>query len=171
MVEDNNKQFDKMIEAYSLSILPKKNIKLVLIGDGPQKIKLEKWVIEKKLSENVIFLGFLNNPFQYLRKSMFTLLTSKNEGLPNLITESLACGTPVVAFDCQSGPSELINNRQNGLLVENQDFDKFRIAMNEMVENTTLYQYCKSNAFESVQQFAIEKIGKQWLDYLQIKQN
>lgn len=166
MVFDNNKQFDKLIEAYSKSILPLKNIKLVFLGDGPQKEILEQLVSSKKLNEKVAFLGFQENPFKYLSKARFTVLTSKNEGLPNTIAESLACGVPVVSFDCKSGPSELITDRQNGLLVEDQNFDKFILAINEMAENTILHDICKSNAVKSVQRFSIDKIGAEWMDYL-----
>ena len=168
MVFDNNKQFDKLIEAYSKSDLPKKDIKLVLLGDGPQRIILEQLALTKNIQDKVVFLGFQDNPFKYLAKAKFFVLTSKNEGLPNSITESLACGIPVVSFDCKSGPSELIEDRKNGLLVENQNFEKLTSAMNEMIENTELHSYCKGNAKESIQRFAVENIGKQWMNYLKI---
>jgi N-acetylgalactosamine-N,N'-diacetylbacillosaminyl-diphospho-undecaprenol 4-alpha-N-acetylgalactosaminyltransferase len=171
MVEDNNKQFDKMIEAYAGSVLPERGIRLVLLGDGPQKPVLEALVKQKKLTGKVIFEGFQENPFKYMRKALFALLTSRYEGLPNIVSESLACGTPVIAFDCKSGPRELISDRQNGLLVDNQDMEKLVLAINEMTENTVLYQNCKANAAESVQRFALDKIGGEWLDFLKIKNN
>jgi N-acetylgalactosamine-N,N'-diacetylbacillosaminyl-diphospho-undecaprenol 4-alpha-N-acetylgalactosaminyltransferase len=74
----------------------------------------------------------------------------------------------VVAFDCFSGPREIIENNKNGLLVENQNFDKLILAMNDMLENKALYQECKKNAVASVSRFSIAIIGKQWLDYFKI---
>ena len=171
MVNDNNKQFDLMIKAYSLSNLPERNIKLVLLGDGEQKKELEKLVLNKNLIGKVVFKGFQDNPFPYFKKAKFTLLTSKFEGLPNTITENLACGTPVISFDCLSGPKELILDRENGLLIENQNFEKLISGMNEMITNKNLYSYCKANAKNSVAKFDIETIGKQWLAFLKIKQN
>jgi len=168
MVFDNNKQFDKMIKAYSLSNLPNMNIKLVLLGDGPQKSILEGIAKSKGLEDMIIFLGFQNNPFKFIKRAKFSILTSKNEGLPNIITESLACSTPVISFDCKSGPRELIENRKNGLLVEDQNFDKMILAINEMSENSELYNFCKSNALESVLRFSTEKIGRAWLEYLKV---
>lgn len=169
MVFDNNKQFDKLIRAYAASRLPSQNIRLVLLGDGPQKEYLQNVAQSEKLGDKVVFLDFQNNPFQYMKSARFTILASKNEGLPNIITESLACGVPVVAFDCKSGPRELIENGKNGLLVEDQNFDALVEAMDEMNENEILRATCRENAFESIERFSVEKIGAEWLEYLKIK--
>ena len=85
--------------------------------------------------------------------------------------ESLVCSTPVVAYDCESGPSEIIINEKNGLLVKNQDIDQFSEAINKMITDTSLYDYCKKNAIPSVEKFHPETIGDQWLRFLKIKIN
>ena len=169
MVFDNNKQFDLMIEAYSISELPTKNIKLVLLGDGEQKNDLENLVLKKDLKDKIVFLGFQKNPFPYFKNAKFTLLTSKYEGLPNVIAESLACETPVIAFDCLSGPKELILDRNNGLLIENQNLEKFVFGINEFLENENLYLFCKNNAKKSIRKFEMKTIGDEWLNYLKKK--
>jgi glycosyltransferase involved in cell wall biosynthesis len=167
-METNIKQFDKLIQAYAQSILPKNNIHLVLLGEGEQKKLLQKVVKEWHIEEKVHFLGYQNNPFKYLKKAVFFVLSSLNEGLPNVILESLACGTPVVAFDCLSGPREMIQHRENGLLVQNQNIKKLTEAMNLLVEDKNLYRYCKQNALQSVQPFSVSTIGKQWMDVMEI---
>lgn len=167
-MKDDVKQFDQLIVSYSKSLLPGKNIKLLLLGDGQQRTELEKTVKDLGLSDKVIFKGFVQNPYQYISKSMFFVLSSKREGLPTVILESLACGIPVVSFNCVSGPSEMIVNKENGLLVEDQNFEKLTQAMNLFLENEDLYLNCKANAGQSVARFSLEKIGDQWLDYLKI---
>ncbi len=167
-METNIKQFDKLIEAYSKSILPKSNIHLVLLGEGERKITLQKLAKQSNIDDKVHFLGYQNNPFKYIEKAKFFVLSSLNEGLPNVILESLACGTPVVAFDCLSGPSEMIQHQENGLLVENQNIEKLTEAMNLFVEDENLYRYCKQNAPQSVQSFSVLAIGQQWLNLMKI---
>ena len=168
-METNIKQFDKLIEAYSESILPRNNIHLVLLGDGDQKTNLQQLAKNRKVADKVHFLGFQENPFKYLKNARFFVLSSLNEGLPNVILESLACETPVVAFDCLSGPSEMIVHKKNGLLVENQNVKQLTEAMNLFVDDENLYKYCKQNALQSVESFSIATIGQQWLDLMEIR--
>lgn len=167
-METTIKQFDKLIEAYSNSVLPENNIHLVLLGDGEQKKMLQNLVTERKIEDKVHFLAYQNNPFKYLKNAKFFVLSSLNEGLPNVILESLACETPVISFDCSSGPKEMIQHRENGLLVENQNVEKLAEAMNLFVEDENLYRYCKQNALQSVQSFSVSAIGKQWMDIMKI---
>ncbi len=168
-MDSNIKQIDKLIDSYSKSELPYKNIKLIVLGEGKLKIEYQELAINLNLQDLIVFKGTLNNPFPYYKNAIFTCLTSKNEGLSNAIIESLACKTPVISFDCFSGPREIIANHHNGILVDNQNFDKFVEAMNMMVDNQELYLHCKQNAKSSVEKFSIEKIGNQWLELLEIK--
>jgi glycosyltransferase involved in cell wall biosynthesis len=165
-MKNDIKQIDRLIVAYSKSILPKQNIKLIVLGDGKFKTGYQKLVEDLNLTSLVVFKGTLQNPFPYYKNAKYLVLSSKNEGFPNVIIESLACESPVVAFDCFSGPREIITNHHNGILVENQNFEKLTEAMDLMISDQELYQNCKSNTLQSVQQFSIEIVGKQWLEYL-----
>ena len=167
-MDSDIKQIDKLILAYSKSELPKQDIKLIVLGEGKLKIKYQKLVNKLNLQNLVLFKGILQNPFPYYKNAIFTVLTSKNEGLSNAIIESLACETPVVSFDCFSGPREIITNNYNGILVENQNFDKFIASINLMYLDKELYQNCKKNSLKSVQKFSIETIGNHWLNFIKI---
>ena len=166
----NVKQLDLLIAAYAKSILPESRINLMLLGSGQNSYLLE--VAEKyKVENRVILKDFDSNPHKYVSKAKFLILCSKYEGFPMSIVEALANKIPVVAFDCISGPNEIIQHEQNGLLVENQNFEALTISMNRLLEDEELYKYCKSNAYQSVQRFSIEQIGKQWLDLMKIELN
>jgi len=164
---DNVKQFDKMILSYAHSILPQKQFHLVILGTG-NKEPLEKIALENNVLHFVHFLGFQENPFKYLKNAKYFVLSSLNEGMPNVLLESLACKTPVISFDCLTGPREIIRDKENGLLVENQNIEKLTQAMNLLVEDEELYNYCKINALESIQHFSLDNIGKQWLNLMKI---
>ena len=168
---NNVKQFDELIVAYSNSILPQKGVFLVLLGEGESKDFYQKIAIKSGVADKVIFLGFNNNPYKYFRNAKFLVLCSKYEGFGIVLIESLACETPVISFDCISGPKEIIIDKENGLLVENQNFEKLTQAINLLEEDSALYEHCKNNALQSVSKFSVEKIGKQWFELMKIDIN
>jgi len=171
MAKNNIKQQDVIIRAYSKSILPQKGINLLLVGSGEKVNDFRKLVNELNLSDKIIFIGFQKNPFPYLKNAKFMVLASQTEGFPNVILESFACEVPVVSYDCQTGPKEIIENRKNGLLVENQNAEKLTEAMNLMAENEELYTICKSSTLKTALRFSPEIIGNQWLELMKIKNN
>ena len=157
------KQFDVIINCYNDSILKSKNIKLIILGDGEEKKVLNQLVKKLNLINDVLILGFKQNPYKYMKNAKFLVMCSKFEGFPMVLIESLTCGTPLVSYDCPSGPSEIIIPNENGILVENQNKDEMTKAVNEMISNKELYLHCKQNAKSSVERFSLENIGNQWL--------
>lgn len=160
------KQFDKLIEAYHKSSLPNNRVGLLIFGKGNSKIDLERLIDELELANHVKLLGFSNNVKSYIKASRFLVLSSLNEGLPMVLIEALAEETPVVSFDCKSGPSEIIISGKNGILVKDQNFLALTQAMNKMVNDETYYNVCKGNALASVQKFSKEIVMKQWQELL-----
>jgi len=164
-MENTIKQFDHLLKAYANSAI---TIPLVICGDGKLINQYKELANQLNISQNVIFTGFQPNPYAYMYRAKFTVLCSAFEGLPNVLIESLACGTPVVSYNCVSGPNEIIIHEKNGLLVENQNINELALAMNRMWNDDVLYEYCKTNAITSVKKFDLETIGNQWLDLMQL---
>lgn len=162
MDKTNVKQIDVLLECFAKSELPAKNYKLIIIGSGERKMQMENIAKELKINDNVVFKGFLANPYPYFSEAKFTVLTSKYEGFGMVLTESLMLGTPVVSFDCETGPGEIITDEENGLLVENQNKTAFIKAMNRLAEDEILYQKLKSNSKKSAEKFSKSEITKQW---------
>ena len=159
----NIKQFDKLIFAYSKSVLPSKNIHLIILGKGKLLEYLKNEAKKNKVDEFVHFLGYESNPYKYFSKSKFFVLSSKFEGLPMVVLEALACNVPVVAFNCPTGPKDAIIHEENGLLIEHQNIEALTIGMNKMINEIAFYNHCKNNAFQSVQKYSIDVIGKKWI--------
>jgi len=94
------------------------------------------------------------------------MLTSHFEGFPMSLVESLAVGTPVISVDCETGPREIVQNKVNGLLVENYNKTALAAAMNLMIDDEDLYQKCKNNAKKSVEHLSLTNIAQQWQNLL-----
>lgn len=114
-----------------------KDIKLTLVGDGPERKELENFVASHGLSEHVEFTGAVANEmvFDYLLKSNIYVLMSSSEGLPISIIEGLRCGLPVIATNV-SGIPETVKNHENGLLIE-RDVD----ALAEVLTRLDCYDW------------------------------
>ena len=159
---ENVKQIDVLLECYAKSNLPDKKIRLIILGDGVRLEEMKNLSKQLNISDLVDFKGFTPNPEYYLKNALFTVLTSKYEGLPTVLVESLLMKTPVISFDCETGPNEIIIDRFNGLLIENQNKDKMIDGMNELATNEEFYKKLKQNSYQSVNKFQIEAIKEHW---------
>ena len=105
-----------LLEAFAL--MQDKTVGLKLIGEGSQKEELVRYAQKLSISDRVEFIPYTTKIIEYYRHAKITAMTSYFEGFPNVLSESIACGTPVVAYDLPSGPKEIIIEGSNGYLVE-----------------------------------------------------
>ena len=160
------KQFDKLILAFKASKLVEENLSLIILGEGEDRKHLEQIIKENNLENHVKLLGFEENPYPYMKQCKFLVLSSKYEGFGIVLMEALSLGTPVISFDCKSGPSEIIKHKENGLLVENQDFKALTEALDLLFFDNELYLKCKSNSKDSVTKFSEDIVFNKWIELL-----
>jgi glycosyltransferase involved in cell wall biosynthesis len=156
------KNYSLLLESYQNSKLPENNIGLRILGKGPDERLIREKIDQMGLQDLVQVIPFTSNPFPWLKNAQFTVLTSRFEGFPRVLIESLAVATPVLSVDCETGPAEIIQNGINGLLVLNNNSIELANAMNNLIFDTDLYQTLKSNAIESVSHLDIDRISKEW---------
>ncbi|QFT85196.1 N-acetylgalactosamine-N,N'-diacetylbacillosaminyl-diphospho-undecaprenol 4-alpha-N-acetylgalactosaminyltransferase [Halomonas sp. THAF12] len=125
------KRLDRLLSAYRASRVPHP---LVLIGDGDRE-GVEKEIEKQGLHDQVLLLGALDNPYPYMKQASALLLASDYEGLPNVLLEALACGTPVVSTDCLSGPRDILTGELASGLVPLEDIAAFADAIRNSLES------------------------------------
>lgn len=112
----HQKDIITLLKAFSL-VVQNLDAYLVIVGEGPDRLKIETEIKELCLESNVFLLGHKNNPYKYMKNSDVFVLSSFHEGMPIVLIEAIACDLPVIATDCDFGPREIIKDGYNGFLV------------------------------------------------------
>ena len=151
---EKQKAFHYAIETFSKISNEFPNLRLKIVGQGSLEKDLKQKAIESGISSRVDFEGFQKNIIPYYLYAKATVLTSIYEGYPNVLVESIAMNTPVVSFDCPSGPSEIIKDGINGYLVKYLDVNDFEeklsFSLNNKFNNEDLKNSIKKNHIEQV---------------------
>lgn len=158
----DQKNFPMLIDAFGRSIASKKYY-LVLLGDGPLRPAFLRRIQEHGIGDRVFMPGSVANPFPYFHKAFCFVSTSNFEGFPNVLLESLACGTPVVATNCDFGPSEMIQPGHNGYLIETGNVNQLVSKLDEICSDPESMIRMKPNCRPSLSPYATAKIAGQWL--------
>ena len=118
-----SEQKDHFCLIKSINLLKKKykNIKVLLIGSGEKKQKIKNLIDMLKLNKHFKLLDFKKNPYPYIKKSDIFVLSTKFEGLPNVLLEAITLNKLVISSNCPTGPSEILDNGNGGLLFKVKD--------------------------------------------------
>lgn len=144
LIED--KDFDTLIYAYS-EVIKSYNCKLLILGEGDKRKHLEELILKLGLQDMVSLPGFVNNPYVYMKNAAVFVLSSRREGLPNVLIEAMACGTPVVSTNCVSGPREILEDGKYGTLVNVGDVMALADAINNVLNTNMKVNYSALSKF------------------------
>jgi glycosyltransferase involved in cell wall biosynthesis len=141
------KDFPTLIRAFA-SVRQEVDCRLVIIGEGREREALEAMIAELGIGADIDLPGFQTNPYPFLASADLFVLSSAWEGSPNVLTEAMALGTPVVSTDCPSGPFELLDGGRVGPLVPVGNDQRLARAMHHTLEHPTPPQELKDAVAE-----------------------
>ena len=139
--------------------------KFVILGDGERRERLKNKVKALGLTNNVIMAGAVENIEVWLNKSSIFVSTSLSEAWGNAICEAMQVGLPVVCFNCDVSPKEIIDDEINGFLVPVGDLDKLSQKIEMLMDNELLRDEIGNNAMRKTKEFDIKSISDQVLNF------
>lgn len=140
--------------------------RLLILGEGPLRPALEKQIRSLGLEGSVLLPGFVPDIRAYLERAQGFVLSSRNEGLPLVLLEALSAGIPVAAFDCPTGPDEILDHGAFGRLVPPGDVAGLAAAMRDMLSGV-LSAPPAHDIVAHMQAFQPEHVGQQYLAFIE----
>lgn len=159
---DEYKGFQYIIEAFSKINMKFPEWKLAIVGDGEYKETLEEKIKKLNLSAQVEMVPFTPNiKEEYLKSSIYTL-TSLTEAFPMVLLEAMELGLPCIAFDCRTGPKEIITDGEDGILVDVYDVEGLTSSLEELIKNEKKRFEFGAKAKENIQRYCEKNIFEMW---------
>jgi glycosyltransferase involved in cell wall biosynthesis len=166
---EEQKNYTMLIRSFQRVSSQLPEARLIIIGEGKERPVLIRLIKNLGLENRIDLVGQQDNPFMYLARADLFILSSVAEGFPNALLESMICGCPVISTDCLSGPNEIITNGQNGILVPVGDAETMSKAMISLLGDKNKRLQFIENAYLRAIEFNLEKIGKQYAEFLMNK--
>lgn len=160
-------QKDHLTLIKSIKILNKNlKVKLIIIGQGKNKKILNDYILSNKLQNKVKLIGYLKNPYNYIKKSDIVILTSKFEGLPNILLEAQYLKKYIISTNCETGPREILLNGKAGDLIKIGDYKKLSILINNYNKRRNIIKKKISVGTKNFYRFDYEYNCKKYLDFV-----
>ena len=157
------KGFDVLLQAFS-QVLKNTSSRLIILGEGPLRERLVDLSKRLEISQHIDFVGYVDNPYSYIKQSDVFVLSSKWEGFVGVLLEAMALGTSVVATNCWASPSEILKNGQIGKLVPANDPS----LLAEAIISTLLNPQNRVELMTRASEFKIENIVKKYVDLINL---
>jgi GalNAc-alpha-(1->4)-GalNAc-alpha-(1->3)-diNAcBac-PP-undecaprenol alpha-1,4-N-acetyl-D-galactosaminyltransferase len=132
------------------------------LGEGEMRAELEDLCSQLRLKDVVRMPGTMKNIDPYLRKADIFALTSRFEGFPVTLGKAMACGVPVIATDCRSGPREMIHHDVDGLLVAPGNVDALAMGLDALMSDPAKRQQFAHYAPRIIDRFGTDRVMGTW---------
>ncbi|MEF9933480.1 MAG: glycosyltransferase [Cetobacterium sp.] len=165
---EKGKGLEDLIEIWRIVESQNKEWVLKVFGDGELRTEIEEKIKLYNL-KNIHLLGFVDDIKDRLKSASLIVLPSYSEGMPMILLEGLSLGIPLISYDCETGPSEIISNEKTGFLVPVGNIQEFSKKIIELIENRELILEMKKNSLETRKKFSKNKIVEKWLEFFNLK--
>lgn len=155
------KRFDRLIDSFEKVVKEKPHVKLYIVGVGELENELQAHVERLGLLQSVYFVGKVGNIVDWYNFSDAFVLSSDFEGFPGCLLEAMAAGKPVVSVNCNTGPRDIIEHGENGLLCK-VDVTDLANAMSSLVNDPVLCKRLSSNSVGVIEEYSESRIQKLW---------
>ena len=155
------KDFPTLIRAFA-ALRAERDCRLILLGEGPERGRLEALVADLGLGDVVELPGFVLNPYAYMARAAVFVLSSLFEGLPNALTEALAVGTPLVSTDCPNGPREILDGGRYGRLVPVGD----SAALTQAIRQTLAHPPDRAAQQAAAERYTVDRSASAYIEAL-----
>jgi glycosyltransferase involved in cell wall biosynthesis len=159
---NSQKGFDLLIDSWVIVSKIHSDWILEIYGDGEWELFLKKKICEKGLTKQILLKGVISNVENAYCDSSIYIMSSRFEGFPMVLLEALSCGLPVVSFNCESGPSEILEDGISGLLVEPENIEELAMKIIFLIENPIVRYEMGINAYHRAKYFSKNTILSQW---------
>jgi glycosyltransferase involved in cell wall biosynthesis len=155
------KGFDNLLRAFA-KLAHRRRVRLIILGQGELERELQNMTHALDIADVVRFLGFQSNHLRYIARANVFVLSSIWEAMPMVLAETMAIGTPIVAFDCPSGPREMLDGGACGFLVPDQNVEALAGAMAQALDRPEEARALALRAKQKVERFDVHRVTEQY---------
>lgn len=159
-----SKNFEELINIFYQ--IDDKDWKLIIVGGGPEYDSLNLLIEKLGMSNQVTLMGQQDDVDFYFSKGSIFAYTSLSEGFPNVLNEAMSYPLPVICYDCIAGPSDMIDNNFNGILIPLNDRLNFKSKLKQLMSDVTLRNELKANSIKNREIYSKEVIAKRIVNFI-----